>query len=52
MAVLEAGVHLVEVAVEEEEAASWLQEEAAAAALGLQNLAMVEEGGDHRVDPG
>lgn len=47
------GVHLEEVAVEEEEeASSWLRGEAAAAEVGLQNLAMVEEVGDHRVDPG
>lgn len=51
VAVLEVGVHLEEVAVEEEEA-SWFQEEVAAVELGLQNLAMVEEVGDHRVDPG
>lgn len=53
VAVLEVGVHLEEAAEEEEVVASWLQEEvaAAAAALGLQNLAMAEEVGDHRVDP-
>lgn len=51
VAVLEVGVHLEEVAVEEEEA-SWLQEEAAEVELGPQNLAMEEEVGDHRVDPG
>ena len=51
VAVLEVGAHLEEVAVEEEEA-SWLQEEAAAAELGPQNSAMVEEVGDHLVDPG
>lgn len=53
MAALEVGVHLEEAAVEEEAAASWHREEVAAAvALGLQNLAMVEEVGDHRGDPG
>lgn len=51
VAVLEVEVHLEEVAVEEEEA-SWLQEEVAAVELGLQNLAMVEEVGDHQVAPG
>lgn len=47
-------VHQGEVAAAaaEEEEASWLQGEAAAAESGPQNSAMVEEVGDHRVDPG
>lgn len=52
VAVLEVGVHLEEAVAEEAAAASWLREEVAAVELGLQNLAMVEEVGDHRVDPG
>lgn len=53
VAVLEVGVHLEEAAAEEEAAAaSWLREEVAAVELGLQNLAKVEEVGDHQVDPG
>lgn len=52
MAVPEVGVHPEEVAAEEEEAASWLQEEVVAVEPGIQNLATVEEAGDLRVDLG